>query len=145
MYTLVIKAPYRQGKYGVFLVVALLLFVFATLDVALLLRHVLVAFIWYQGPGGALSEFSDISYWVNAMKMVTFVAQTSIADGMLVRSIYFSLYLATEVITNGCQWRSTDVILCTTAAGLSLLHSVFCGLQESVKKLASSPPAFTGR
>ncbi|KAM5545854.1 hypothetical protein V8D89_000892 [Ganoderma adspersum] len=88
MYTMVTRARYRQGKYNLFLVVALLLFVFATLDVALLLRHVLVAFIWYQGPGGAVAEFSDISYWVNAMKMVTFVAQTSIADGMLIYRCY---------------------------------------------------------
>ena len=94
MYTMVIRARHRQGKYNLFLVVALLLFVFATLDVALLLRHVLVAFIWYQGPGGAVAEFSDISYWVNAMKMVTFVAQTSIADGMLV-CYHFSPCLAT--------------------------------------------------
>ena len=73
-----------------FLVVALLLFVFATLDVALLLRHVLDAFIWYQGPGGAIAEFSDISYLVNVMKTVTYVAQTSIGDGMLVGNHLFS-------------------------------------------------------
>ncbi|PIL34522.1 hypothetical protein GSI_03300 [Ganoderma sinense ZZ0214-1] len=42
----------------------------------------------FYGPGGAVAEFSDISYWVNAMKMVTFVAQTSIADGMLIYRCY---------------------------------------------------------
>ena len=86
MYTMLIKARYRQGRRNVFLIVALLFFVFATLDVALLLRHVLDAFIWYRGPGGAIAEFSDISYWVNVMKTVTYVAQTSIGDGMLVSS-----------------------------------------------------------
>ena len=87
MYTMFIAPKYRQGRRNVFLIVVLLFFVFATLDIALLLRHVLDAFIWYQGPGGAVAEFSDVSYWVNAMKMVTFVTQTSIADGMLVRII----------------------------------------------------------
>ena len=84
MYTILVKSGSRQGQYNVFLIMTLLLFVFATLDVALLLRHVLDAFIWYNGPGGAIAEFSEISYWVNAMKTVTYVAQTSIADGMLV-------------------------------------------------------------
>ena len=84
MYTMLTNSQSRRGQRNMFLVVALLLFVFATLDVALLLRHVLDAFIWYQGPGGAIAEFSDISYWVNVMKTVTYVAQTSIGDGMLV-------------------------------------------------------------
>ncbi len=84
MYLMLIQAQHRQGKRNLLVVIALLLFVFATLDVALLLRHVLYAFIFYHGPGGAIAEFSDISYWVNVMKLVTYVAQTSIADGMLV-------------------------------------------------------------
>ena len=54
MYLMLVKAPSRQGRRNVFLVVALLLFVFATLDVVLLLVHVLHAFIWYHGPGGAI-------------------------------------------------------------------------------------------
>ena len=71
------------------IVIVILLFVFAILDIILLLCHVLDAFVWYKGPGGAVEEFSNISYWVNAMKLVTYGAQTSIADGMLVR-IYLS-------------------------------------------------------
>ncbi|KAM5540141.1 hypothetical protein V8D89_006281 [Ganoderma adspersum] len=88
MYLMLVKARSRRRKRNVFLVVALLFFVFATLDVALLLRHVLHAFIWYHGPGGAIAEFSDISYWLNAMKIVNYVAQTSIADGMLIYRCY---------------------------------------------------------
>ncbi|KAM5545852.1 hypothetical protein V8D89_000890 [Ganoderma adspersum] len=88
MWTMLVKSRSRQGQRNVFLIVALLLFVFATLDVALLLRHVLDAFVWYHGPGGAIGEFSDISYWVNAMKTVNYVAQTSIADGMLIYRCY---------------------------------------------------------
>ena len=70
----------------ILLVVALLLFIFATLDVALLLRHVLDAFIWYRGSGGAIGELSILSYWVSVMKTVCYVAQTSVADGILVCS-----------------------------------------------------------
>ena len=84
MYTMLVKARHRKGRRNVFLIVALLFFIVATLDVALLLRHVLDAFIWYRGSGGAIAELSDISYWVNVMKTVTYVAQTSVGDGMLV-------------------------------------------------------------
>ena len=69
MYTMLVKGRSSTRQRFVFLVVALLLFIFATLDVALLLRHVLDAFIWYHGPGGPNAEFADISYWVNVMKV----------------------------------------------------------------------------
>ena len=85
MYTMLVKSRSRRGKRHVFLIVALPFFVFATLDVALLLRHEFDAFIWYKGPGGAIGELSDISYWVNVMKTVAYVAQTNIGDGMIVR------------------------------------------------------------
>ena len=63
----------------------LLLFVFATLDIAFGLRHMLVAFVYYKGPGGAIAQLSDISYWMNVMKGVDYNCQTSIADAILVR------------------------------------------------------------
>ena len=84
MYTMLVKARHRKGRRNVFLIVALFFFIVATLDVALLLRHVLDAFIWYRGSGGAIAELSNLSYWVNVMKTVTYVAQTSVGDGMLV-------------------------------------------------------------
>ena len=46
-----------------------LMAVFATLDVALGLKHNLDAFIFYTGPGGPQEEFENISYWVNVMKV----------------------------------------------------------------------------
>ncbi|TFY75551.1 hypothetical protein EWM64_g8460 [Hericium alpestre] len=95
------KNGYRRWP---LIVVALLLFTFATLDVAFLLRHVLDAFIWYKGPGGAIGELSNISYWVNVMKTVDYVAQTSIADGMLIYRCY---------IIYGRSWK--------IAAGLSVI------------------------
>lgn len=51
------------------IIVAALMFIFATFDVAFGLRHNLDAFIFYKGPGGAIAEFEDISYWVNVMKV----------------------------------------------------------------------------
>lgn len=86
------------------LIVALLLFTFATLDVAFLLRHVLDAFIWYKGPGGPKEEFADISYWVNAMKSMDYAVQTGIGDAMLIYRCY---------IIYGRDWK--------IAAGLSAL------------------------
>lgn len=65
------------------LFVALLLFTVATLDLACLVRLDLDAFIYYKGPGGAIGELSILSLWVNVMKTVAYVAQTSIADAML--------------------------------------------------------------
>ena len=66
------------------LTTSIVLGIFATLDVAFGLRHVLDAFIWYHGPGGPIQEFEDISYWVNVMKTVDYVIQTLIGDLMLV-------------------------------------------------------------
>lgn len=51
------------------IVVMTLMAIFATLDVALGLRHNLEAFIYYSGPGGPEAEFDNISYWVNVMKV----------------------------------------------------------------------------
>jgi hypothetical protein len=51
------------------LVAAILMFTFATLDVAFGLRHNLDAFVYYTGPGGAKEELENISYWVNVMKV----------------------------------------------------------------------------
>ncbi|KAI0346626.1 hypothetical protein BDW22DRAFT_1323122 [Trametopsis cervina] len=58
--------------------------VFSTLDVALGMRHILDAFIFYTGPGGADEEFADISYWVNVMKTVDTQVMALIGDAMLI-------------------------------------------------------------
>ena len=65
-------------------VVTILLFVFATSDVAFGLRHMLDAFVYYKGSGGPIAELSDISYWVNVMKGLNYNCQTTIADFVLV-------------------------------------------------------------
>lgn len=85
MYTMFIVGRSKTRQRVFYFAIAMVMFTFATLDVALLLRHVLDAFIWYHGPGGATEELGDISYWVSAMKTVAYVAQTSIGDAVLVR------------------------------------------------------------
>ncbi|KAF9016261.1 hypothetical protein BDZ89DRAFT_1166345 [Hymenopellis radicata] len=66
------------------LVVAILLFVFATLDVALSVVHNIQAFVFYSGEDGPTGDFSQISDWINIMRTVTVVFQTTIGDGMLI-------------------------------------------------------------
>jgi hypothetical protein len=83
--------------YYYLVVTALLLFLFATLDVALILQHVLEAFCWYKGGGHAVEQLSLLSYWVNAMKVACCAGQTSVADAMLVR--FISLFTACPALT----------------------------------------------
>lgn len=61
------------------------MFIFATLDVSLGLRHLLVAFVYYKGPGGAEEQYTNISYWVNAMAGLDYTCQSIIGDFVLVR------------------------------------------------------------
>ncbi|KAI0027984.1 hypothetical protein K488DRAFT_35307, partial [Vararia minispora EC-137] len=72
------------GQHYFFVVVAFAFFVVATFDEAMVLRHVLDAFIYYKGPGGPNGEFSMISYWVNVMKTVDYCIMTSIGDAVLI-------------------------------------------------------------
>ena len=67
------------------LIASLLMFSFATLDIAFGLRHNIEAFIYFKG--GALQEFEDVSNWVNVMKMVCYVGQTFVGDAILVCDI----------------------------------------------------------
>ena len=85
------------------LVVAVLLFIFATFDgksvgflskysgkplhngsVAFGLEHDLQAFVFYKGPGGAIEQLYQLTDWVTIMKSIDYFALTSIGDGMLV-------------------------------------------------------------
>jgi hypothetical protein len=66
------------------LVASLLMFIFASLDVAFGLRHNIEAFVYFQG--GAIEDFERLSNWVNVMKMVDYVGQTFVGDAILVCS-----------------------------------------------------------
>ncbi|TBU28426.1 hypothetical protein BD309DRAFT_1061493 [Dichomitus squalens] len=122
-YTMLGNSRTRYSQRIGYFVVVLLLFVFATLDVALLLRHVLDAFIWYHGPGGAIGEFSDISYWVNAMKTVNSVAQTGIADGMLIYRCY---------IVFDRSWALAVTLCVVWVAGLTL-GAIACYIEFTLR------------
>ncbi|TFK38521.1 hypothetical protein BDQ12DRAFT_582127, partial [Crucibulum laeve] len=66
-------------------IVAILLFCLASLDLMFGFYNNLKAFITFGNiKDGALNEFTDISSWVNVMKSVTLVVQTMIGDGILV-------------------------------------------------------------
>ncbi|PSS29864.1 hypothetical protein EW026_g7441 [Hermanssonia centrifuga] len=67
---------------------ALLMAIVATLNVSFILRHILNAFIYYKGPGGATAELSDIGNWVNVMQTADYVAQTAIGDSVLIYRLY---------------------------------------------------------
>jgi len=96
-------------KYHMVLV-SLLMFTFATLDVAFGLRHNLEAFIYYKGPGGAIGEFGIESNWVNVMKTADYVAQTAIGDGILVYRCYM-VYNKRWIIVSipAILWLATSV------------------------------------
>lgn len=77
------------------LLAALLMLVFATLDVAFGLHNNILAFV--KTPpvvvaddgteeGGPEAVFDDIGRWTNVMKMVNYVAQTFVGDSILVRA-----------------------------------------------------------
>jgi len=80
--TFVWRRP-RDIRWGM-LLVAFLMFAFATMDVAFGLRHILQAFISYDGPGGPNQKFSDMSTFLNVIKTVDFVFQTAIGDAILI-------------------------------------------------------------
>lgn len=65
-------------------VVTVAMFTIATLEMGFGLQHVLEAFIYFKGSGGAKEEFADISNWVNVMRTADYVAQTFIGDGIMV-------------------------------------------------------------
>jgi hypothetical protein len=73
--------PHSKINYKM-LVAALLMFIFASMDVAFGLQHNIDAFIYFDGD--PIDEFSDTSNWINVMKMVNYVAQTFIGDCILV-------------------------------------------------------------
>lgn len=66
------------------LAVALLMAFIATLGLALGLRHVLEAFIWYRGPGGPTAEFEKISSWIQVTKNGCYIFQTLTGDLILI-------------------------------------------------------------
>lgn len=70
--------------YKALLAVAILMAFLDAFDEALQLRHVLDAFVYFTGKGGAIEELNDTAYWVNSTKTVIYVLQTLLGDGVLV-------------------------------------------------------------
>ena len=69
-------------------IASLIMFIIASLDLTLHLRHSLEAFIWYNGP--AIENFNKISSWLNVLKVGTYVAQQFVGDSILVQKNHIS-------------------------------------------------------
>ncbi|KAJ3821851.1 hypothetical protein F5880DRAFT_1579230 [Lentinula raphanica] len=77
--TFVIKP--RKDIHFNMLVGAFCLLFFATLDIAAGIRLNLRVFLYLRG--NTVDDFGDIAYWVNVLKMVTFVGQMITGDAIL--------------------------------------------------------------
>ncbi|TCD63101.1 hypothetical protein EIP91_006005 [Steccherinum ochraceum] len=110
-----------------FIAVALLLFLFATSDVAFGLRHLIDAFIYYRGSGGAIQELSDIAYWVNVMKAINYSCQTSIADWVMIYRCY---------ILYGRSWKVIAALIVLWLAGI--VSEVFSCFSEFTEHRATN-------
>ncbi|RDB21602.1 hypothetical protein Hypma_011203 [Hypsizygus marmoreus] len=101
-----LKAP-NSINY-VMLIPAILMFIFASLDVAFGLQHNIEAFIYFQGD--PIEEFNNNSNWLVVMKMVNYVAQTFIGDAILLYRcwiVYGRNWLI--VILPGLMWIAETV------------------------------------
>ncbi|KAJ4490956.1 hypothetical protein J3R30DRAFT_3278392 [Lentinula aciculospora] len=71
----------RKDVHVHMIVAAICLSFFATLDLAAGIRLNLRVFLYLRG--NTVDDFSDISYWVNVLKMVAFVGQVLTGDSIL--------------------------------------------------------------
>jgi len=74
--------PVRTMHYKM-IIAAILMFIFATMDVAFHLQHNLDAFVGAPDHQAVLDHFNDTSNWINVMKMAAYVAQTFVGDAIL--------------------------------------------------------------
>ena len=74
----------NRRPFKALLTVAILMAILDAMHEILQLQHILAAFIFYKGPGGALAQLSDTAYWSNQIKTVIYVLQTLLGDGVLV-------------------------------------------------------------
>ncbi|KAH7929997.1 hypothetical protein BV22DRAFT_1141549 [Leucogyrophana mollusca] len=65
-------------------IASLAMFVVSTLDLAMGLYRILLAFVQYTGPGGAEQILTDISKWFNVGKTACVLLQSTIGDTMLI-------------------------------------------------------------
>ncbi|KAF8174896.1 hypothetical protein BJ912DRAFT_989506 [Pholiota molesta] len=82
--------------------VSLALFINASFDVLLGFYHTLLAFVFFQGEGGATGEYTDISEWINIARSVTVLVQTTIGDAVLVYRCWVVYQRSFRVIAVSC-------------------------------------------
>ncbi|KDR69732.1 hypothetical protein GALMADRAFT_77028, partial [Galerina marginata CBS 339.88] len=96
------------------LLAALLMLVFASMDVAFHLRHVLDAFIYFNGD--PIETFDKTSNWINVMKMGCFVAQTFVGDSILI-------YRCWIVYDRNWLVVALPIALTSSACGVMTIHA----------------------
>ncbi|KAI0048088.1 hypothetical protein FA95DRAFT_1558359 [Auriscalpium vulgare] len=74
----------RQARHPRLIGATFLLFAFGTTYIAIAFRHVLDAFVWYEGPGGAKGQLSQISNVLANVKNAIYIAQVLTGDAMLI-------------------------------------------------------------
>lgn len=85
---LLLKKARTTLSHHIALAATLCMLAIASNDAALGLVHVLDAFAYYAGPGGAEAELSHVSSWINVVKLVNYLLQTTIDDFLLVYRCY---------------------------------------------------------
>ncbi|KAF9528352.1 hypothetical protein CPB83DRAFT_854456 [Crepidotus variabilis] len=80
----------------------------ATMDLSLGFYHVLKAFVFLNGEGGAVTVFADISNWVNITRSTTFIVQTNLGDMMLIYRCWVIWCRSWRVVAPSiCLWLGT--------------------------------------
>jgi len=83
----------------VMLIVAILLFVFASSDIAFALVQAIDGFVLYTGAGGPNQYFSTAgANWVNLARLACTGFQTGVADGLLLYRLYLVYQRAWKVM-----------------------------------------------
>ncbi|TFK50308.1 hypothetical protein OE88DRAFT_235149 [Heliocybe sulcata] len=85
---LLLKKTRNTLGHRIALAATLCMLAIASNDVALGLVHVLDAFAYYTGPGGAEAVLGHVSSWINVVKLGNYMLQTTIGDFLLVYRCY---------------------------------------------------------
>lgn len=107
------------------LLAAILMFMFATLDVAFHLRHNLEAFIYFRGD--PVEEFDQTADWINVIAMVFYVLQTFVGDSILVWVFFHGRIPTSDNLISSSWARFLDAGSSTIGTGWSSLHRSACG------------------
>jgi hypothetical protein len=78
------ESALNRLSFKVLMAVSIVMAILDGVDKSLQLQHMLDAFVYYKGPGGALEQLNKTRNGVNFAKTVVYVIQTWLGDGVLV-------------------------------------------------------------